>query len=80
MPNPYEPIAQRMVNAENKFARLIVDSAAEPCTLDEAHAVTALYLKNKIARMDAVMGRITVTHGAYLEPDVISNALEMVRD
>lgn len=72
----FAPIAQRIVNAENAFAETIQNILG--CTNDEAHAIRALYSKHKITKMDAVIGRISVKHGAYLDEEVLRNALAEV--
>lgn len=74
--NAYKAIATRIVNAEDKFAEIIVNIAG--CDTDTAHAVTAYYLKNKIAKLDPVIGSINVKHGAFLEADVVARAVDAV--
>jgi hypothetical protein len=73
MENAFKDIAQRTVNAENSFVESVMNCGA--CTKAEAEKVMAYYLKHKIAKMDAVIGRISVKHGAYLDADVIRNAI-----
>lgn len=41
---------------------------------DEAVKVAALYRKNRITKMDAGIGRVSVKHGAFLDRDVIRRA------
>jgi hypothetical protein len=43
-------------------------------TAPQADAVTAFYLKERIAKTDYVMGRINVKHGAFLDAAVIRRA------
>lgn len=74
--NAYEAIATRMVNADESFAETI--AAIGKCDIATARKVASLYLKNKLAKRDAVIGRVTVKHGAYLEAAVIANAIKMV--
>ena len=71
-----EIIAERMINAERAFADQIVEISG--CTAAEARSVTRLYLKAKLAKLDAVSGRISVVHGAYLDPRAIRNAISMI--
>ncbi len=73
MSNPYKAIAQRINNAEESFTNALVEIA--DITTEEAHKVMNLYLKNKLAKLDAVNGTIKVKHGAFLEKDVILNAV-----
>jgi hypothetical protein len=65
--------AQRIVNAENAFIEIIMEKGF---TKEEATKAMNTMLKLKLAKMDAVIGRISVKHGAYLEVDVIRNAVE----
>lgn len=69
--------AQRIETAYANFAETLIRIA--DITSDEANKVTALYLKNKLAKMDAVIGRISVKHGAFLDRSAILNAVEMAR-
>jgi hypothetical protein len=69
-------IAQSAVDAENAFAAIVMNITG--CDEQTAHQVTALYLKNKLAKRDLWYGRITVTHGAYLEQGVLNRAIQMV--
>ena len=73
MASPYKAIAQRIVNAENAFITSVVEIAG--CTEAQAAKVMNLYLKNKIAKLDPVIGRVSVKHGAFLERDVILRAV-----
>lgn len=73
MASPYKAISERIVNAENNFVRSVVEIAG--CTEAEAVKVMNLYRKTKIAKLDPVIGRISVKHGAFLERDVIMRAV-----
>lgn len=42
-----------------------------------AERAFAYYRKHKIATVDAVVGRVEVAHGAFLEPEVIQKAAAM---
>jgi hypothetical protein len=69
-------IAQRIVDAENSFAEIVM--YVTDCDEETAHQVTAFYLKHRLAKRIGV-DRISVTHGAYLERDVLERAIRMVR-
>ncbi len=71
------PMAQRMDNAVKAFRETLQDRVS--MTDAEANQIIGIYLNTKVAKMDAVMGTISVKHGAFLENDVISNALKQVR-
>lgn len=69
-------MATRIVSAETAFTNTVM--VATGCDELTAEKVMRLYLKNKLAKLDATIGRITVKHGAYLEDDVLANAVAMV--
>lgn len=71
------PIVQRMDNAENDFLDALRQAA--DITRDEAMAVLGLYRKLKVVKTDAVMGKMQVKHGKFLDRDVILRALEQSR-
>jgi hypothetical protein len=68
----FKPIAQRIVNAENDFIEVLMAQAS--ISKDDAIKAMRAMLKMKVAKLDAVSGRISVKHGAYLDADVIKNA------
>lgn len=74
--NAYEAIATRIENADKDFAEIIANISG--CDMATARKVTAFYLKNKLAKRDAVIGRVTVKHGAYLDKRAIENAIDMI--
>jgi hypothetical protein len=65
-------VAQRSVNAENRF----IDYAMEHGRLSRGQAATALaaFRKARVIKFDAVNGTFHVTHGQFLEPDVLRRA------
>jgi predicted phage-related endonuclease len=65
--------AQRIINAENDFVETLVRCGE--ISAADARKVMSFYLKNKIAKLDAVIGRVSVQHGAFLEKDVIRRAI-----
>lgn len=65
--------ATRIANAENDFVDYLVNAAS--ISAKEARKVMAFYLKKKFAKLDAVGGRISVKHGAFLDRDVILRAV-----
>lgn len=73
----YEALAGGTDRAHAGFVQALIDIAG--ISENEAVAVKNLYLKNKLAKSDAIMGRITVKHGAYLDREVILRAVEMAR-
>ena len=71
----YRDIAQRIVNAENSFIACMEDDY--DLTEDQALAVFNLYKKEKILKVDSVMGSWSVKHGAFLDKSTIQNAVKM---
>jgi hypothetical protein len=65
--------AHRIVTAENNFVESLVRIAG--CTEEEARKAMRTMLNLKVAKLDAVIGKINVKHGAFLEPDAIRNAI-----
>lgn len=70
-------IKERLHKAHENFESLLRDIVPSLSPRDAAR-LTNFYLSNRLAKRDMVMGRITVTHGAYLDPDVIFKALDML--
>ena len=70
-------VAQRIINAENGFVQLIMEKGF---TKTEAEKAMLALLKLKAAKLDPVMGRITMKHGAYWEGDVLRNAVKYFDD
>lgn len=68
-------IAQRIVNAEENFTQIIMEKGF---TRAEAQKAMRTMLKLKVAKLDAVGGKINVVHGAYLESDSLRNAVNYV--
>lgn len=68
-------MAARMVAAENNFAEVLMKFGE--ISKADAEKVMAVYRKLKLVKMDAVMGVLTVKHGAYLDKQTIANALTL---
>ena len=66
-------IAQRIVNAENNFIDTLM-TLGDVSRADATKAMRAM-LRLKVAKLDAVSGRINVKHGAYLDREVIQRAV-----
>ncbi|CAG9236907.1 hypothetical protein PSP6_700006 [Paraburkholderia tropica] len=71
--NPFEAIAQRMANAQRNFIGIIRERTS--CTEADATKAFETLKRLRLIKLDAVGGRYTVKHGAYLEPDVLRNAM-----
>jgi hypothetical protein len=73
--NAFKSIAVRMANAENEFIDVLMNLGE--ISKADAVKVLAVYRKLKVVKMDAVIGRMNVKHGAYLDKEVINNALAL---
>jgi hypothetical protein len=76
MKQSFKDMAQRFVNAENRFT----DYVKQATGTDDAtaHKVLAYYRKHKLVRIDAVSGSFSVKHGALLDAATLRNCIEMV--
>lgn len=72
----YKNLANSQVDAMDKFAEFVVKET--DCDKDTAYKVYDLYMKNKLMKTDAIHGTFHVKHGAYLEADVLKNAIAQV--
>ena len=68
-------MAQRIVDAGDAFVASL--SILGDITKEEAERVFAYYRKHKIAKVDAVNGRVDVTHGAFLDRETIRKAVAL---
>lgn len=66
-------VASRMVNAGNDFVGVLVGMGY---TKDQAEKILAKYIKLKVIKLDAVGGKYSVKHGAFLDKDVLDRALK----
>jgi len=78
MEHGFKDIAQRIDNAMVGFVESIERLGG--LNADDAQVVANFYLKSKLAKMDAVIGRISVKHGAYLDKPILVKALEMAKE
>lgn len=70
--NGTKQVAQRIVNAEQDFVQMIMEKGF---TREDAFKAMHTMLKLKVAKLDPIIGRISVKHGAYLEIEAIRNAV-----
>lgn len=68
----FKAMAERTVQAEENFIDTLISLG--DVSRDDAERVLAYYRKHKIVKMDAVNGRLDVTHGALLDRDTIRKA------
>lgn len=72
METGFKNVAQRIVNAEERFIAVI---KAKGFSRVEATKAMKTMLKLKVAKLDAVSAEIKVKHGAFLDYDSIKNAV-----
>ena len=65
----------RIDGAHRAFIEVIEEAGS--VSREDATKVKDFYLKNRLAKLDSGIGRINVTHGAYLDADVIQRAVDM---
>lgn len=66
-------IAQRIVNAEESFVATVQELTG--CTRTDGFKALATMRKLKVIKLDAVQGRYTAKHGAFMESDALRNAI-----
>ena len=66
-------MAQRWINAENGMIDLIIEFGK--VSREEAVHVLNVYKKHKVIKLDIVNGEYKIVSGAFLESDVIQNAV-----
>ncbi len=76
MPDPtgVETLLHRQVHAKDNFDDALMTIAG--ITREQAQRVTQYYLDKKLAVMDSVNGTIRPKHGAYLDKEVVLNAVK----
>ena len=71
----FRDIAQRIENAESSF---IADAQEQfGFTSEEATKILRIYKKEKIVKVDPVMGVARVSHGIFWEKETMQNALKV---
>ncbi len=66
-------MAERIVRAENNFIATLMKFGE--ISKADGEKVFQVYRKLKLVKMDAVIGVISVKHGAYLDKENILNAV-----
>jgi hypothetical protein len=70
-------MATRIANAEESFIDVLMELGG--ITKTQAVAVSNLYRKARIAKLDPINGVIRVQHGAFLDRSTIQNAVLAAR-
>lgn len=69
----FKAIAQRLVNAENRFHEF---TATKGFSREESERILAVYKRARVIKLDAVNGTFHVKHGAFLDSEPLQNALK----
>ena len=72
MQKSFQDMATRADNAIINWRDMLAELGF---TRDEADAILSLYKKGKLVKLDWGVGRSSVIHGGFLEPDTLQNAL-----
>lgn len=74
----FKSIAQRSLNAENRF----IDSVIEQFEFNKSDAekILSVFMGHKIIKIDPIMGQYKLTQGIYWDKQVMDNALEQFND
>jgi hypothetical protein len=67
-------VAQRIDNAFTHFTELCSDRGF---TADEAATILAVYRKLRIVKLNVASGRFDFRHGAFVDTEVMRNALKV---
>lgn len=76
MKQSFKDMAQRSVNAENRFLEYVMQTTGASSAV--AAKVLAYYRKHKLVRIDAVSGNFSVPHGALLDAATLRNCIDLV--
>jgi len=64
--------AQRIVNAEKAFLDIV---ESKGFTRDQAAQILSTYKRHRLIKIDPVGSSFHVKHGAFLDADILRNAL-----
>jgi len=68
-------MAQRIANAEERFTAWVQEQIG--CTRSQAEKVLDVYRKEKLVKIGAVDGQFRLKHGAFADPEVLLNAVNV---
>lgn len=75
--NEFRPMAQRIVNAENRFIAWARETAG--LSEGEAERVLSYYRRHRLVKIDPVTGQFNLKHGAFAAADVLRRAATATR-
>lgn len=70
-----EDMMKRADNAHNGLIDILTEHGAG----EYAPQVADLYIKEKVVKLEVNMGRYIFKHGAFLDSEVIENAIDAVK-
>ena len=71
----FEDMMQRADNAHKNLIEVLTEYGAG----EYAPQVAELYIKEKVVKLEVYMGRYVFKHGAFLDSQVIENAIDAVK-
>ena len=71
----FEDMMQRADNAHKNLIEVLTEYGAG----EYAPQVAELYIKEKVVKLEVNMGRYVFKHGAFLDSQVIENAIDAVK-
>ena len=71
----FKDMATRIVNAEENFISFVMDSIK--CNYDTGEKVLNLYKKERLLKIDPVIGQWNIKHGAFLDKKVLYRAAKI---
>jgi len=73
MKQSFKDIVTRTENAKNSFYNYVMEQ--HQFTKEQAQKILETYLKLKLIKLDCITGQFKIKHGAYLDKDILENAL-----
>lgn len=71
--NSFQAMAIRTVSAENKFMEAVQEQFGK--TEAEAKIILTIFKREKVVKIDPVIGQFSLVSGLFWEADVMDNAL-----
>lgn len=72
--NSYQATAIRMTNAENKFIEAVQEQFGK--SKEEAEIILSVFKREKIIKIDAIIGQFKLISGIFWDAQVMNNAIE----
>jgi hypothetical protein len=76
--NEFEAVSIRLNNAENKFVDSVMEQFGK--SKQEAEIILSVFKKKKAIKIDPVLGKFSLTHGALWDKQVMDTALDLAKE